>query len=466
MQKLLRKLVGNRAFYAMVLAVVLPIIVQDAISSFVNLLDNLMVGRVGTDQMSGVSVANQLVFVFNLGVFGSVAGAGIFSAQFFGAGDAEGVRSCFRYKLYISLTISLIAVVLFNTAGPSLISLYLNEANDPVRVQKTLDFGMTYLRIISFGLVPFSISQCYASTLRETGETAMPMVASITAVAVNLIFNYLLIFGKLGFPRLGVAGAAWATVLSRFVELAVIAVYTHTHRRKHPFADGLYRKLTIPGKLVRHITVRGLPLLINELLWSIGMATLTQIYSLKGLDVVAAANISSTITNLFSVAFFAMGSAVGIIIGQALGAGDVERAKDYVWKLITVAVAISLVMGTALFLLADTVSGLYNTTAAVQTLAASLIRISCCLWPVIAVTHCAYFTLRSGGKTLITFLFDSGSVWCIVVPTAYLLSRFTDMDILRLYLCVQLTDFLKMAFGCWLMKKGVWINNIVSGEKT
>lgn len=464
MQKLLRRLIGSRAFYAMVLAVLVPIIIQDAISNFVNLLDNLMVGRIGTDQMSGVSVANQLLFVFNLGVFGSVAGAGIFSAQFFGAGDTEGVRCAFRYKLYAALIISCIAIALFFTAGPSLISLYLNEEGDPVRVQNTLNYGMQYLRIIALGLIPFSISQCYASTLRETGETAVPMYASISAVAVNLVFNYFLIFGKFGFPQLGVAGAAYATVLSRFVELGIITIYTHTHKWKHPFANGLYATLKIPGNLVRHITVRGLPLLINELLWAVGMATLTQVYSLRGLDVVAATNISSTITNLFAVAFLSMGSAVGIIIGQTLGAGEIERAKDTVLKLIAFAVAISFVVGAILFATAGAIPALYNTTHSVKALAAKLIRISCCLWPFIAVMHCSYFTLRSGGKTLITFLFDSGSVWAVAVPVAYLLSHLTDMDIVPLYLCVQLTDIFKTFFGCYLLKKGVWINNIVSGE--
>ena len=200
----LKKFIGSRAFYAMVMAVVVPIIVQNAVSNFVNLLDNLMVGRIGTDQMSGVAIANQLFYVFNLSIFGAVSGAGIFTAQYHGADNVEGVRASFRYKLYAGLLLTAVAAALFLCAGPQLVSLYLNDGSDPARVQRTLGFAMDYLRVMLFGLLPFAVTQCYASTLRETGETAMPMIAGIVAVLVNLLFNYLLIFGKFGFPELGV----------------------------------------------------------------------------------------------------------------------------------------------------------------------------------------------------------------------------------------------------------------------
>ena len=460
----LRKLIAPRAFYAMVLAIVIPIIVQNAISNFVNLLDNLMVGRVGTEQMSGVAIANQLTFVFNLTIFGAVSGASIFSSQYHGAGNVEGVRAALRLKLYISVIVSAIAITLFALLGPRLVALYLNEGADPAREQRTLEYGMSYLRIMMVGLTPFALAQSYASTLRETGETAMPMYASILAVLVNLVFNYFLIFGKFGFPCLGVAGAAYATVLSRYVEFAFIAVYTHTHAKKHPFAHGLYRTLRIPLPIVRDITRKGTPLLVNELLWSGSIALLNQIYSLRGLDVVAATNISSVVYNLFSVAFLSMGSATAIIIGQRLGANDIETAKDYCWKLTAFSVVISLVFGLILFCCAGAIPHLYNTTAAVQSLATGLIRISAALMVLHSFSHCAYFILRSGGKTGITFLFDSGFSWVVCIPVAYVLAHFTDMPILPLYFCVQMVDMLKALTGMLLVRSGIWIQNIVENH--
>ena len=463
MSSKLRKLIGNKAFYAMVIAVVVPIIVQNAITNFVNLLDNLMVGRIGTDQMSGVAIANQLIFVFNLTIFGAISGAGIFTAQYHGAGNTEGVRASHRYKLYISLLILAITFVLFLTMGQQLVSLYLTDTSDPVRVQNTLNYAMEYLHVMLLGLIPFAIAQCYSSTLRETGETKLPMYAGVIAVIVNLVFNYLLIFGRFGFPCLGVKGAAYATVLSRYVELAFIAIYSHTHTGRHPFAKNLYRALRIPRTVVVEITRTGLPLLVNELLWSMGVATLSQIYTLRGLDVVAASNISSTVYNLFSVAFMAMGTASSIIVGQSLGANKPETAKADSGKLIAFAVMISLVIGIVLYGFSALIPLLYNTTASVQALATHLIRVTCCMMPFVAISHCSYFIMRSGGKTIITFLFDCVFSWVVNIPVAYLLVHFTGLHVVLVFLCVQALEIPKCIVGATLIKKGIWIQNLVAG---
>ena len=459
----LRKLIGTRAFYAMVIAVVVPIIVQNAITNFVNLLDNLMVGRIGTDQMSGVAIANQLIFVFNLTIFGAISGAGIFTAQYHGAGNTGGVRASHLYKLYISAMILVVTLVLFLAAGPQLVSLYLTDTSDPARVQSTLNYAMEYLHVMLLGLAPFAAAQCYASTLRETGETKLPMYAGVTAVIVNLVFNYLLIYGKFGFPRLGVKGAAYATVLSRYVELAVIVIYTHANSQKHAFAKGLYRRLSIPRSVVKEITVTGTPLMINELLWSMGTATLNQIYTLRGLDVVAATNISSTVYNLFAVAFLSMGTASSIIVGQSLGANEPEKAKADSVKLIAFSVMISLAVGVTLFIFSRSIPMLYNTSAAVQGLATSFIRIACGLMPFVAVSHCCYFIIRSGGKTFVTFLFDCVFSWVVVIPVAYLLAHFTGLGIVMVYLLVQSLEIIKSIVGSILIRKGIWIQNLVSG---
>lgn len=460
--KLRRKLVGNRAFYAMMLAVVIPIIVQNAITNFVSLLDNLMVGAVGTEEMSGVAVANQLIFVFNLAIFGAVSGAGIFAAQYYGAGNTEGVRACCRYKFYTAVIISALAIVLFAVAGRQLISLYLNEGEDPARAARTLDYGMQYLRIMLLGLPPFAFEQCYASTLRETGETKLPMFAGIAAVLVNLLFNYLLIFGKFGFPVLGVAGAAYATVLSRYVQIAIVMIYTHRHSDKFQFADGLYRTMRIPRELVKQITVKGAPLMINEIAWSIGQATLTAIYAKHGLDVVAATNISSTVTNVFSVAFLSMGSAAAIIVGQDLGANRIDTAKDHTVKLQAFSVFVSVLIGALLFLLAPAIPHLYNTTSSVHHLAERFMRVYACFMPFFAFCNCSYFVMRSGGKTIITFLFDSGCTWVLCVPVAYITTLLFKMTVVEVYSCVYLLDVVKSIIAYILIRKGIWINNMVS----
>lgn len=465
MSNLRHKLIGNRAFYSMVLAVVVPIIIQNAITNFVSLLDNLMVGVIGTEEMSGVAIANQLMFVFNLAMFGAVSGAGIFTAQYHGAGNEEGVRASTRYKLYSGVALAVIAIVLFLTKGKELISLYLSDTSDPARVERTLAYGMEYLRIMVLGLMPFAFVQCYAGTLREIGETRLPMLAGISAVLVNLVFNYFLIFGKCGFPKLGVAGAAYATILSRYVEAAIVIIYTHSHKKRFAFAEGLYSTLRIPMRVVREITIKGMPLLINEFLWSFGQATLTQVYSMSGLDVIAAMNISSTITNVFSVVYLSMGSAAAIIVGQALGANEIETAKDHTWKLLAFSVSISVGIGMILAALSPFIPKLYNTTEAVYSLASSFMLVFAINMPAMSFCNCGYFIMRSGGKTGITFVFDSGSTWLLCVPLAYCASQLLGLPVVAVYACVQIVEVIKSCVARILIKKGVWINNIVSGDQ-
>ena len=327
MKKILRKYIGDRKFYKMLLLIAVPIMIQNGITNFVSLLDNIMVGQVGTNQMSGVAIANQLIFVYNLCIFGGMSGAGIFGAQFYGQENEEGLRYVFRFKVVIGFIITALATVLLSMYGENLISLYLDDGNSVQANVETLFYAMKYLRIMMVGLIPFVVVQIYASTLRETSEAILPMKAGIVAVLVNLFFNYCLILGHLGFPALGVEGAAIATVMAQFVECFIVVWWTHRHKERNGYIVGAYKSLAIPGDLMLKIIKKGTPLLINEALWSMGMAILLQCYSVRGLSVVAGMNISNTIINLFNVVFLALGNSVAIVVGRLLGAGKMEEAK-------------------------------------------------------------------------------------------------------------------------------------------
>ncbi len=458
------KLIGSREFYKNTLRIAVPIMIQNGITNFVNLLDNIMVGRIGTEQMSGVAIANQLIFVFNLCIFGAVSGAGIFAAQFHGSDDYRGVRSCFRYKLIIGTVITLLCIGLFTVSGDSLISLFLTE-DASGDIAATLGFGRQYLMILLVGLLPFTLTQVYSSTLRETGESRLPMIGGVIAVLVNLVLNYILIFGKLGLPALGAAGAAIATVVSRYAELAIVAIATHKNQTIYKFIHHAYKSLHIPGKLVGAITLKGMPLMVNELLWSAGVSVVVQCYSTRGLAVVGGYNIASTAINLFSVVFMAFGTSVSIIVGNLLGANKQKEAKDSAVKLIAFSVMIAIVIGGMLAICAPYIPLLYNTSDTVRGVATQILLAASMCVPLHALAHATYFTLRSGGKTLLTFIFDSVYTWGVNVVVAYVLSRFTDMPIFPLYLCCQLVDIAKCILGLILVKKGIWINNIVDDKK-
>ncbi len=456
-----KKFIGNRAFYAMALGIAVPVMIQNGITNFVNLLDNIMVGQLGTEQMSGVSIVNQLIFVYNLCIFGGLSGAGIFTSQYYGQKDDEGIRHTFRYKIWMAVILTVGVIMLFLMFGEPLISLYLNGSSDGGDLAATLRYGSTYLHIMLVGLPAFMMLQIYASTLRECGETVVPMKAGLAAVMINLVFNYLLIYGKFGCPQLGVAGAAIATVLSRYVEAFMVLWWTHRHKEKNTYIIGVYRTLKVPVKVAKKIFIKGTPLLFNEALWSGGMAVLSQCYSVRGLNVVAGLNIANTVNNLFSVVYIAMGNAIAIIVGQHLGAGRMKEARDTDNKLIAFSVISCAVMALLMLFAAPLFPMLYNTSGAVRAQAAALIMAQAVFMPQNAFMHATYFTLRAGGKTIVTFFFDCAFIWFVSIPVVFLLSRFTTLPAEYIYAAGQVAEWAKCIIGFVLVKKGVWLQNIV-----
>lgn len=461
----MKKLIGDRSFYRMVCAVALPLALQNFITNFVSFLDNIMVGRLGTEEMSGVAIVGSMIFIYNLAIFGGYSGAGIFTAQFYGKGDGKSIAHTMRYKLYLGFILVAVSVVIFTLFDEPLIKLFLKESNDNVGdIDLTLGYAKEYIRIMLVGLLPFAVSQMYSTTLRETGNTVLPMAASIISVATNLILNYILIFGHFGAPEMGVRGAAWATVISRFVELTVVCAAVHFNKEKYPFIKGFYKSLSIPTELIVSISRKASPLLFNEIMWSLGQTMLVQSYSTRGLSVVASVNISSTVTNMFNIAFLSLGIAISIVVGQLLGSGQTEKARDTANKMIFLSVAVCAVLGVIFALTAPLFPKIYNTENSVKALAVTLMRISALFMPSDAFNNAAYFTLRSGGKTFITTLFDSVFVWVVNIPLAFCLTRFTTLSIVTVYFIVLASQLIKLSIGFFMVRSGVWAKNIVNKE--
>ena len=461
----LKRYIGDRKFYRTVMGVAVPIMIQNGFTNLVNLLDNIMVGRLGTESMSGVSIVNQFIFIFNLTIFGAVSAAGIFTAQYHGLRDERGVRHTFRFKLLINLSVAVLGILLFWLWDDALIGLFLHDSGAEGDLALTLAEGKRYLAIMLVGLVPYALTHVYGSTMRETGETVMPMLASVAAVATNFLFNCLLIFGLLGCPALGVAGAAVATVISRFVELIILVIWGHTHLDRCGFLRGAYRSLYIPRLLTVRILLKGLPLMINEVFWSLAVTMRNQCYSTRGLDVVAAQNINSTIENLVSVVYMAVGTAIAIVIGNLLGAGKIEEARDADRKIIAFSIMAALAMAGLLVGISGLFPRLYNTGESVRELAGFMMLVTAVATPFRAFAHSAYFTLRSGGKVMITLLFDSVYMWAIVMPTALALTYLTGIGIHLLFILCQGVESIKFILGAVLLKRGDWATQLVSSEE-
>jgi len=456
-----KRYIGDRAFYRRIAGVAVPIIIQNTITNFVSLLDNIMVGQTSTVQMSGVAIVNQLMFIFNLCIFGAMAGAGIFTAQFHGSGDQEGIRRTFRFKFLVGLLIGVGGILLFKYAGTPLLNLYLQSDSDPIERAQTLHYGLEYLHMMLWGLVPFALANSYSSTLRETGQTKVPMTAGIIAVLVNLFLNYVFIFGRLGAPAMGAKGAALATVISRYVEFAIVFGWTHLNSKRNSFIVGVYRSLYIPGSLLKKIFVKGMPLLINEFLFSLGLAFVNQCYSVRSLDVLAATNISYTINNICSVVYLSIGNTIGIIMGQMMGSGSSkESVRDSFRKMTALSIASCGIFALVLLAISSLFPQLYNTSDAVRSLATQIIIIQALAMPFHGYIHAAYFAMRSGGKTLITFFFDSGYIWLVMVPLAFCLSRFTLIPVIWIFAICNGAEALKCIVGKLVISKDTWIQDL------
>ena len=455
-----KKLIGSKAFYKAVFAIALPMIIQNVITNFVNLLDNIMVGQLGTAQMSGVSVVNQLIFIFNLAVFGISAGAGVFTSQFFGSKDMNGVRQTMRYRLISSLGISSLVIGVVVWMQDGLIGLFL-KAEAPADAAEFLAYGKKYLAIMLWGLPAFALSSAYSGTLREGKQTFVPMISGLTAVFVNLALNYVLIFGHFGAPKLGVEGAALATVISRYVELAIVVLFTHLNPQKCPYAPGLYKSLYIPRTLLRKLILKGIPLMLNEILWSFSFTFMNQRYSICDAGVLAAMNITSVINMMANVVTFSLGNVTGIMLGQMLGAGESkEKVRQESRKLIFLALVSGLVFGALLLAIAPVFPRLYNTTAAIRSLASSMIFILAFFKPVMGLVHSCYNTIRAGGKTFLTFINDSGFMWFVSVPLVFCLTAFTELPFLTIYFLGQLPEVLKLIMSFAILKGDGWMQNL------
>ena len=425
-----------------------------------------MVGRLCSEATSGVAIVNQFMFVFFLVTFGAVSGAGILTAQYHGAKNVERVRDTFRVKLMICLIAAASAVVIFVCLQDQLINSFLTSTDTEIDPELTFRLGKDYLGIVLFSLLPYSLTAAYSTTLRETGKAVVPMAASISAVGINLVLNYLLIFGKLGLPALGVKGAAIATVLSRFAELTILIVWCAKNSAKCPFIIGAYRSFRVPKQIVKKIALLGAPLMFNEGMWALANTVRNQCYSRRGLDAVTALSISSAVTNLLSEVYFAIGLAIAVIIGNMLGAGKIEEAREADKKLIRISMTCAVFVAISLAAASPFFPHLYQTTETVMKLATYMMLVHAFMTPVYCYANAAYFTLRSGGKVMITVLFDCVFMWVVAVPVAFVLAYFTNLNIYVIFAAAQGSEILKDVLGFVLLRRGTWARKIIKDKET
>ena len=441
----------DKNFLKRFLNISLPVMISAFVTFLVTLVDNIMVGSVSNEAVSGVYAANEVTFVFEIAGFGILEGAGIFLQQFNGIKDNKHMKQCFNYKIIFALLFLLCSLPIVYTLGKEMIYFYCNKDTNSSIILKE---GTDYLNFLAISYIPFMIGQVYSTSLREIGETKYTMYSSLIAVVINVIFNSIFIIGL----EMGVKGAAIATIISRIIEMSSLILISHI--KKMPFCHKFYIDFGIEKDLFKQMNKRTAFLFINEIGWSLGMILQSMAYSQRD-GVLSAISVVTTVNNIVQILINGLSIGIGVMVGSSLGQKDYEKAKYEAKNLAFLGLYSAIFVGILLISFSHLIPLLFvKVDPAQKQLAAKLIIIMGTMLFGRTVSAAIYFILKSGGNALITFFFDSGLMLILYLPVAWCLALFTNLDLIYIYLIVTSIDIIKAISGLIILKKYNWANNL------
>lgn len=442
----------DKLFYSSLLRIALPIALQQLISSSVNLLDVLMVGQMGEVSIASLGLSNQVFFLLNVILFGVSSGSAIFTAQYWGRKDIGNIRKILGIGLTLSLSISVLFTIGAVLFPHKLLGFYTNDV-------EVIAIGSEYLRIVGTSYILTSVTYTFVAVLRSTGNVKLPTAVTVLALSMNILLNYLLIFGNLGMPALGVRGAAIGTAVSRTVECLLLVGLTYG--LKSPVAGRLKELFGFDKAFFVKTLKVSLPALLNEGVWAFGVTTYNSIYAHIGTESIAAVNINSTIENMAFVIFIGSANAAAIMIGNQIGSGHEARVYDYGVKFIKLGIIGALFMGGILILVRGPILSLYNVSAESYFYSNRLMLFfALTMW--VRVTNMTIFigVLRSGGDTRFALITEAIAVWLVGVPAALLGATVFHLPVYWVYLLAALEEVTKLIVIFQRFRSKRWINNL------
>ncbi|MEG0774706.1 MATE family efflux transporter [Clostridium sp.] len=449
-----KNLLNRRTFIKTLLSLALPITLQNLISSSLNMVDTLMIGSLGEVEIAAVGLANQFFFLYSLITFGINSGCAIFIAQFWGKKDEKNIRRvlglCISTGIITSIFFTLSALL-----APELIMKFFTKDTEVIAL------GKDYLTHVSFSYVLTSISFAYVFASRSIGQPKIPMITSATALICNTVLNYLLIFGKFGFPELGVKGAAIATLISRILEL--ILIVTIIYKQKGVLAAKLHEMLDLSREFIFNIFKTIYPVILNEFIWSLGMTMYSVAYARISTDAVASVQISNTVQNIFMVTAFGLANACAIMIGNEIGRKNEDNAVILGRRFIKTSLSLGIILGISVFLFSGFIVSLFNVDANVIKNTTIILKLFSFIIPVKMLT--ALFIVgifRSGGDTKFSLGLEMGSVWGIGVPLAFLGAIVLKLPIYMVVGMVYIEEIVKLSISLPRFKSKKWIRNLVN----
>lgn len=447
------EILKDKRFFIRLFTIALPIAFQNLITSSLNMIDTVMIGKLGGVEIAAVGAANRIFFLMSLILFGMSSGASIFTSQYWGKEDVKNIRRI----VGLNLLAGLIASFIF-----SLVALFFPEqilrifSEDLAVIQS----GSAYLRVVAISYIFTAITYAYVFTLRSTGEVRLQVIISIISICINAFFNWVLIFGTLGFPEMGVKGAALATVIARIVECIVLVIIVY--RRNYAVAARWKEMTDITWEFTKNFFQTISTVVLNEFTWAIGVTMYSVIYGRMGTDTLAAMNIAATVEQVAMVLFMGMGSAAAVMLGNEIGASEYERTYVYAKRLLIIGPIFALFIGGIVIILSPYILSVFNIDAVVNDYAQkSLIVFSLYMWVKVFNLINVVGVLRSGGDSRFTFLLDMMGVWFIAVPLGFLTGLVLEWPIYLVYASILFEEVVKMILGMRRVKSKKWLKTVV-----
>lgn len=450
--KYFKDLLNDKELMKKTIKLALPMMLQSLIVSSVNLVDNLMVGQLGDNALSGVAVANRYYTLIFFACNAIISASIIYMSQYNGANNETKMKECFRFSLLSSLIMLLLFFGVVRLFSYQLVRFVINDPG-------IIDMGKRYFSLVCFSYLPLALCVTISSCMRAVGEVKIPMIVSVGSIITNGLLDYALIFGKFGLPELGIEGAAIATVIARILEMCVYLFVLK--RGEYRFKTHINEVFVFDLSLAKNILIKAFPLVLNEIFYNLGLTMLMKLYSTRGATVNTAYSVAMTVSDIFFVLFSGMATATTVLIGTPLGANKLEEAKGNGYKLIIFSFLLSFIFAIGMFLSGFAVPILYrNVSIESQILSMKILRcMSVCYWLYMINTEC-FFVLRSGGDVKSTLFMDSLFMWAVNIPIVAILIYLTDLDIVIIYLIGQYTDAIKLILSSRLIRKERWVKNL------
>ena len=447
-----RVIVREKAFYKSLLAIALPVAMQNLIMFAINMADTVMLGQLGEVYLSASTLANQVGFLFLLFIFGVGSGTNVMAAQYYGKGQIEEIHRV-MVLMYRLICVGAVAFVLVAQIWPQqIMRIFSTDA-------EVIAQGARFLRWVSLSYLPAGISSATMIVQRSVGNVSICVAVYLASLLTNVVGNWVLIFGNLGAPALGVEGAAIATVLARCVEMLIALVYVLHYEKKLRF------RLQYLWQSVRDILPEymrtAFPVIFNELLWGMGASVIAIIIGRLGTAATAAYSITSVLGQLVTITIFGVGNAAAVLIGNTIGAGEYARAKEYARTMLVIALLLGVIGALVVLLLKDFAVGLYNITPLARAYAGQMLYVyaGMALFKSLAAVS-LIGVLRGGGDSRFVLAMDIVFMWTISIPVAYLAGHVWGAPVWVAYLAVQIDEILKSAAGIIRVLRGRWINDI------